>query len=113
MSAKDAEGRRAEWVASHSGVEWKMARWQVYRSGDLVVHVNGDNVHGRFIAEIAAPGVEEDGARFVLHRLFASVPGAPDRRARPANEPQRPMLERLLAADPGFSTHCWHRGVHA
>ena len=112
-SAKDGVERLAELIAYHSGVELKMARWQVYRSVDLVVHVNGDNVHGRYVTEIAAPGVEEDGARFVLHRLFASVPGAPDRRARPANEPQRPMLERLLAADPGFSTHCWHRGVHA
>ena len=112
-SAKDGVERLAELIAYHSGVELKMARWQVYRSVDLVVHVNGDNVHGRYVTEIAAPGVEEDGARFVLHRLFASVPGAPDRRARPANEPQRPMLQRLLAADPGFSTHCWHRGVHA
>ena len=85
-----------------------MARWQVYRSVDLVVHVTGDNRGGRYVTEIVSPSVEEDGARFVMHRLFSPRPDAADRRARPASEPQRPMLERLCAATPEFSTRWWH-----
>jgi Flp pilus assembly CpaF family ATPase len=107
-SAKDGIERLAELIAFHGGVDLRMARWQVYRSVDLVVHVTGSNVAGRYVTEIVAPSVEEDGARFVVHRLFAARPGAPDRRARPASEPQRPMLERLCAADEMFSTHWWH-----
>ncbi|MEI7546459.1 MAG: ATPase, T2SS/T4P/T4SS family, partial [Actinomycetota bacterium] len=107
-SAKDGVERLAELIAYHNGADLRMARWQVYRSIDLVVHAAGDNRSGRYITEIAAPSVEEDGARFVMHRLFASRPGAPDRRARPASEPQRPMLERMRAAAPEFSTHWWH-----
>jgi len=107
-SAKDGLERLAELNAHHSGVELRMARWQVYRSVDLVVHVTGDNVHGRFVTEIIAPGVEEDGARFVVHRLLMPRAKAPDTRARPANEPQRPMLDRLVAADPSFSARWWH-----
>ncbi len=110
-SAKDGLERLAELIAYHSGVELRMARWQVYRTVDLVVHVTGDNQAGRYITEIVAPSVEEDGARFVVHRLFAAAPGAPDRRARPASEPQRPMLERLRAAQPDFSTQWWHGGA--
>jgi Flp pilus assembly CpaF family ATPase len=107
-SAKDGVERLAELIAYHSGTELRMARWQVYRSVDLVVHMTGDNRHGRYVTEIAAPSVEEDGARFILHRLCAPRPGAPDRRARPASEPQRLMQERLGAADPTFSTKWWH-----
>jgi Flp pilus assembly CpaF family ATPase len=107
-SAKDGVERLAELIAYHSGTELRMARWQVYRSVDLVVHMTGDNRHGRYVTEIAAPSVEEDGARFILHRLCAARPGAPDRRARPASEPQRVMQERLGAADPAFSTKWWH-----
>jgi pilus assembly protein CpaF len=107
-SAKDGIERLAELIAFHSGIDLRMARWQVYRSVDLVVHVTGDNRSGRWITEIVAPSVEEDGARFVLHRLFAPRPGAPDHRARPANEPQRSMLERLTLADDTFSTQWWH-----
>jgi pilus assembly protein CpaF len=107
-SAKDGVERLAELIAYHSGTELRMARWQVYRSVDLVVHMTGDNRHGRYVTEIAAPSVEEDGARFILHRLCAARPGAPDRRARPASEPQRVMQERLAAADPTFSTKWWH-----
>jgi pilus assembly protein CpaF len=110
-SAKDGLERLAELNAHHSGVELRMARWQVYRSVDLAVHVTGDNVHGRFVTEIVAPGVEEDGARFVVHRLLTPMAKAPDGRARPANEPQRPMLERLIAADPSFSARWWHIGA--
>jgi Flp pilus assembly CpaF family ATPase len=107
-SAKDGVERLAELIAYHNGVELRMARWQVYRSVDLVVHVTGSNIGGRYVTEIAAPSVEEDGARFVLHRLFAPRPGAADRRARPATEPQRQMLERLCLADPGFGLQWWH-----
>ncbi|MDO8390423.1 MAG: ATPase, T2SS/T4P/T4SS family [Actinomycetota bacterium] len=107
-SAKDGVERLAELIAYHNGAELRMARWQVYRSIDLVVHVAGDNQSGRYVTEIACPSVEEDGARFVMHRLFAARAGAPDRRARASSEPQRPMLDRLCAASPGFSTHWWH-----
>jgi len=109
-AAKDGLERLAELIAYHSGVELRMARWQVYRSVDLMVHVNGDNRHGRAVTEIVAPSVEDDGARFVVHRLLAPQTGAPDGRARPANEPQRWMAERLCAADPTFSTSWWHTG---
>lgn len=109
-SAKDGIERLAELIAYHSGTDLRMARWQVYRSVDLVVHVAGDNRHGRYVTEICAPSVEEDGARFVLHRLLAPRAGAPDPRGRPASEPQRPMLERLTAADPHFTTAWWHSG---
>ena len=107
-SAKDGIERLAELIAYHSGVELKMARWQVYRSVDLVVHVTGDNQHGRYVTEIAAPSVEEDGARFIMHRICTARADAVDRRARPVSEPQRAMLERLHAAAPEFSTHWWH-----
>ena len=107
-SAKDGIERLAELIAFHNGVELKMARWQVYRSVDLVVHVAGDNRTGRYVTEIVAPSVEEDGARFVLHRLFAPRADAGDRRARPASEPQRAMLERLRDAEPCFDTSWWH-----
>ncbi|MFM2183799.1 MAG: hypothetical protein RJB61_2093 [Actinomycetota bacterium] len=112
-SAKDGIERLAELIAYHSGVELRTARWQVYRSVDLVVHVDGNNANGRRITEIAAPGVEDDGARFILHRLFARRPGAMGdvagggHDAVAATEPQRPMLERLQAADPDFSTRWW------
>ena len=86
-----------------------MARWQVYRSVDLVVHVHGGNDTGRWVTEIIAPSVEEDGARFIVHRLFGARPDAPDDRARVLSEPQRPMLDRLLAADPTFTAEAWHR----
>jgi len=107
-SAKDGIERLAELIAYHHQVELRMARWQVYRSVDLVVHVNGSNRTGRYVTEIAAPSVEEDGARFIMHRLFASRSDAGDGRARPASEPQRHMLERLLAADASFTTDWWH-----
>ncbi len=110
-SAKDGIERLAELIAYHSGIDLRMARWQVYRSIDLVVHVTGDNRHGRHVTEIVAPSVEEDGARFIVHRLLAPRAGAPDVRARPASEPQRWMLDRLCAAAPDFSAQWWHSGV--
>jgi hypothetical protein len=110
-SAKDGLERLAELNAHHSGVELRMARWQVYRSVDLVVHVTGDNARGRFVTEVIAPGVEEDGARFVVHRLLMPRAKAADGRARPAHEPQRPMLDRLIAADASFSARWWHEAA--
>ena len=107
-SAKDGIERLAELIAYHHTIELRMARWQVYRSVDLVVHVTGNNRTGRYVTEIVAPSVEEDGARFVMHRIFASRADAVDGRARPATEPQRQMLERLLAADAEFTTDWWH-----
>lgn len=108
-SAKDGIERLAELIAFHGGVELRTARWQVYRSVDLVVHVDGNNASGRRVTEIVAPSVEDDGARFILHRLFARVPGSGDLAAVAASEPQRPMLDRLTAADPSFSSAWWHR----
>lgn len=107
-TAKDGVERLAELIAYHNEIDLKMSRWQVYRSIDLVVHVTGDNQGGRYVTEIVSPSVEEDGARFIMHRLFSPRPDAPDHRARPASEPQRPMLERLRAATPNFSTEWWH-----
>jgi Flp pilus assembly CpaF family ATPase len=107
-SARDGIERLAELIAFHGGVELRMARWQAYRGIDLVVHVNGSNRAGRYVTEIAAPSVEDDGGRFVMHRLVASKADAPDRRARPCAEPQRAMLERLTQADPTFTTALWH-----
>lgn len=110
-SARDGLERLAELIAHHNGVELRMARWQVYRSVDLVVHVTGDNRSGRFVTEIAAPSVEEDGARVIVHRIHCPHPDAADGRARPASEPQRPMFDRLRAASPDFSSHWWHSAI--
>lgn len=107
-SAKDGVERLAELIAYHNDIDLKMARWQVYRSVDLVVHVTGGNQSGRYVTEIVAPSVEEDGARFIVHRLFSPRPDAADRRGRPSSEPQRPMLDRLCASTPTFSTDWWH-----
>jgi len=107
-SAKDGIERLAELISYHHGTELRTARWQVYRSIDLVVHVTGDNATGRYVTEVVAPTVEEDGARFILHRLLAPDAHAPDPRARPASEPTRQMAERLAAADPDFSLRWWH-----
>lgn len=107
-SAKDGVERLAELIAYYNGIDLKMARWQVYRSVDLVVHVTGDNRDGRYVTEIVSPSVEEDGARFIMHRMFCPRPDAADRRARPSAEPQRPMLDRLAIAAPEFSTEWWH-----
>ncbi|MCB1002327.1 MAG: CpaF family protein [Acidimicrobiales bacterium] len=107
-SAKDGLERLAELIAAHGQVDLRTARWQVYRSVDLVVHTHGDNTTGRYVTEIVAPSVEEDGGRFVLHRLMGPQPDAVDDRARVISEPQRAMLDRLLDADPSFSADWWH-----
>jgi Flp pilus assembly CpaF family ATPase len=106
-SAKDGIERLAELIAYHNGIELRMARWQVYRSVDLVVHVHGDNESGRRVTEIVAPSVEEEGARFIIHRLMGRMAGVSETAAMVLSEPQRPMLDRLQAADPGFSD-TWH-----
>ena len=108
-SAKDGLERLAELIATNSGLDLRMARWQVYRSVDLVVHVHGDNDTGRYVTEVVAPSVEEDGARFIVHRVLGAVEAAPDGRARPVQAPQRDLLERLNAADPSFSVDWWHQ----
>jgi hypothetical protein len=108
-SAKDGLERLAELMAYHNGTDLRMARWQVYRSVDLVVHTVGDNESGRFVSEIVAPSVEEDGARFIIHRLMGPRAGAPDTRARALAEPQRPMLTRLEECDPSFTAEWWYR----
>lgn len=107
-SAKDGLERLAELIAFHNGTDLQMARWQVYRSVDLVVHTHGDHQTGRIVTEIVAPSVESDGARFVVHRIMGPSADARDRRARPVAEPQRVMLERLCAADPRFDPSPWH-----
>jgi len=98
-SAKDGLERLGELIAFHGGVDLRTARWQVYRSVDLVVHMSGDNVSGRVVTEIVAPSVEEEGARFVVHRLLGGRRG---RAGVPCGEPPHAMHERLLAADPVF-----------
>jgi len=107
-SAKDGLERLAELNALHQSTDLRMARWQVYRSVDLVVHTHGDNENGRVVTEILAPSVEDDGARFVVHRLFGTRSGARGDLGRPLLEPQRPMLERLLDADPRLDPAIWH-----
>jgi pilus assembly protein CpaF len=102
-TAKDGLERLAELIAAHNGVDLRMARWQVYRSVDLVVHTAGDNDTTRRVTEIVAPSVEEDGARFIVHRLFAPSADGPRHGTRLVAEPQRAMLDRLVAADPSFS----------
>ena len=52
---------------------------QVYRAIDLVVALDGTNAEGRWVSEIVAPSVENAGERFVLHRIYGDVDGAPDR----------------------------------
>lgn len=107
-TAKDGLERLAELNALYHGTELRMARWQVYRSVDLVVHAHGGNDTGRVVTEILAPSVEEDGARFVAHRIFGHRSGAPGQLGHPLLEPQRQMLDRLLAADPTFDPSIWH-----
>ena len=114
-SAKDGLERLAELIAHHNGSDLRTSRWQVYRSVDLVVHLDGDNGAGRVVDEISAPSVEEDGARFVIHRIVGrpTSAGPPSsghdaRRGVPLLEPQRPMLDRLLAADVDFDPSAWH-----
>ncbi|MEL6893928.1 MAG: hypothetical protein AAFP84_20225, partial [Actinomycetota bacterium] len=80
---------------------------QVHRAIDLVVALDGNNVDGRWVSEVVAPSVENAGERYVLHRIYGPLAGAPDERARPLNEPQAAMLRRLQRHDHEFSTRWW------
>ncbi len=106
-SARDGLERLADLMTVHNNMDHHTARWQVHRAVDLMVHVKGDNRRGRWITEIVAPSVENDGERFVLHQLFGRRAGAPDHRARPLHEPQAAMAERLTNTG-RFSTSWWH-----
>ena len=85
-------------------------RISVYRSADLVVHLEGSNTTGRWVSEVVAPSVEDDGERFVLHRLYGFDERADDERARPLNEPQALMMRRLARSTPTFSHRAWVSG---
>jgi pilus assembly protein CpaF len=106
-TAQDGLERVAALTSIHDGVELTTARWQVHRAVDLVVHLRGDNARGRWVSEILAPSVEDGGARFVLHTLYAPDRDGPDERARPASEPQRWMSDRLQRASTRFRLDPW------
>jgi Flp pilus assembly CpaF family ATPase len=106
-TAQDGLERVAALTSINDGIDLATARWQVHRAVDLVVHVRGDNLRGRWVSEILAPSVEDGGARFVLHTLYAPQPHAPDERARPASEPQRWMADRLARASSRFGLEPW------
>jgi pilus assembly protein CpaF len=108
--AEDALDNLVNLIASDTGQASPDVKTQVYRAIDLVVALDGTNVAGRWVSEIAAPSVENAGERFVLHRLYGAVEGAPDERARPINEPQAAMLRKLRRHDPEFSTRWWTHG---
>jgi hypothetical protein len=108
--AEDALDNLVNLIASDTGQASPDVKTQVYRAIDLVVALEGTNVAGRWVSEIAAPSVENAGERFVLHRLYGAVEGAPDERARPINEPQDAMLRKLRRHDPEFSTRWWTHG---
>ena len=94
-------------VTAETGQRRQDVRRAVYRSADLVVHVTGDNQTGRWVSEIVAPSIEDDGDRFVRHRLFGPDDHAPDTRARPLSEPQTVMMRRLVHTTPSFTTRGW------
>jgi Flp pilus assembly CpaF family ATPase len=97
-------------VTAETGQRRHDVRLSVYRSTDLVVHLEGGNSTGRWVSEIVAPSIEDDGERFVLHSLFGFHPHAADERARPLSEPQTGMLRRLRRGTPSFDTSPWvHR----
>jgi pilus assembly protein CpaF len=96
-------------VTAETGQRRHDVRLSVYRSTDLVVHLEGGNTTGRWVSEIVAPSIEDDGERFVLHRLFGERAHAADERARPIGEPQAGMLRTLRRFTPGFDTSPWVR----
>ena len=108
--AEDALDNLVNLIASDTGQRSPDVKTQVYRAIDLVVALEGTNAEGRWVSEIAAPSVENAGERFVLHRIYGNVDGAPDDRARPINEPQAAMLRRLRRHDPEFSARWWTSG---
>ena len=108
--AEDALDNLVNLIASDTGQAAPDVKTQVYRAIDLVVALEGTNAEGRWVKEIAAPSVENAGERFVLHRLYGTVDGALDERARPINEPQANMLRQLRRHDHEFSTRWWSSG---
>ncbi|WP_420451659.1 ATPase, T2SS/T4P/T4SS family [Ilumatobacter sp.] len=105
--AEDALENLVSLIASESGQDSHQVKTQVYRSIDLVVALDGSNSQGRWVREIVAPSVENAGERYVLHRLFGEVDGAPDERARALHEPQAPMMRRLARQASCFSARWW------
>ena len=97
-------------VTAETGQRRHDVRISVYRSADLVVHLEGSNTTGRWVSEVVAPSVEDDGERFVLHRLYGFDERAVDERARPLNEPQALMMRRLARTTPTFSHWAWLSG---
>lgn len=80
---------------------------QAYRAIDLVVHLDGSDGEGRWVSEIVAPSVEDEGERFVLHRIYDESDHAPDQRARPAQQPSMSMMRRLGRASSTFDARWW------
>ena len=105
--AEDALDNLVNLIASDTGQSAPDVKTQVYRAIDLVVALEGNNVDGRWVTEVVAPSVENSGERYVLHRIYGPVAGAPDERARPLNEPQAAMLRRLQRHDREFATRWW------
>ena len=107
--AEDALDNLVNLIASDSGQHARDVKTQVYRAVDIVVSLDGSNDEGRYVSEIVAPSVENAGERYVLHRIFGEVDGAPDPRARALNEPQAAMLRKLQRRRPGFTRDWWTR----
>ena len=94
-------------VSAGTGERSHDVKVKAYRATDLVVHLEGGNEEGRWVNEIVAPSVDEDGGSFRLHHLYSESNTAPDQRARPAKEPQIPMMRRLTRNSPGFDNRWW------
>lgn len=105
--AEDALDNLVNLIASDSGQHARDVKTQVYRAVDVVVALDGSNAEGRYVSEVVAPSVENAGERYVLHRIFGDVDGAPDARARAINEPQAAMMRKLVRRSPGFSNRWW------
>ena len=105
--ADDALDNLVNLIASESGQHARDVKTQVYRAVDVVVSLDGSNAEGRYVSEVVAPSVENAGERYVLHRIFGEVDGAPDVRARVINEPQAAMMRKLVRRSPGFSNRWW------
>lgn len=107
FSAVDGLEHAADLMMHHNGYELGLARRQVYKTVDVMVCVDR-TTEGRFVTEVVAPFVLNDGDQVGTHVLFAPDPHAPDGRARPVgNGPQQWMLERLRRADPTFDLSPW------
>jgi Flp pilus assembly CpaF family ATPase len=97
-------------ITAETGQRRHDVRTSVYRAADLVVHLEGNNTTGRWITEIVAPSIEDEGERFVLHQLYGHDPHAADDRARPLTEPSVVMMRRLRRYSPWFTTLPWTSG---